>query len=465
MAAPAGAPTGKARDISKPFNGGELLICGSTDWDQIGRKDPKKKDQEAERLIKYPNLTEPHRFKAVIGKKIHLIAAGSSACHSVIVDGDGKAYAFGRNEFGQLGLGDTVQRNAPTQIEGPLKDKKVVAAACGKHHTIVVTEDGEAYAMGSNKHGQLGIGQIDTKVPEHFLTTPTKCQVPKCQNAKCGAEFSVWVCDGALYSAGLPQYGQLGHGTDHQYNAADNTIKLVFEPQPVPKKIEGLLRGKTVTSVACGNNHCVCVTKEGLCFTWGDGGYGKLGHNKQHEEKLPRPVEALLRGYTCAPDSLLAASQNATLATVQPDGQLFACGKLKVSGDGLMRPMPLQHLQGWKLRDISAGTVTFAVCSDTSTVTWGQAQYGECGFGPNGKKSSANPERVPSLEGILTQRVACGMGHTMFLVEATEEQLKDFPVWESEVTHEEEEEHAKEREEKRKRKLPQGGGASKKARR
>ena len=41
------------------------------------------------------------------------------------------------------------------------------------------------------------------------------------QAVACGAEFSIWLCDGKMWSAGGSQYGQLGHGTDHEYNAKD----------------------------------------------------------------------------------------------------------------------------------------------------------------------------------------------------------------------------------------------------
>lgn len=36
----------------------------------------------------------------------------------------------------------------------------------------------------------------------------------------------MWLCEGQLYSAGYPQYGQLGHGTDHEYNAKDCELPL-----------------------------------------------------------------------------------------------------------------------------------------------------------------------------------------------------------------------------------------------
>lgn len=44
----------------------------------------------------------------------------------------------GRNEKGQLGIGDTKRRDVPTVIEA-LKDHNVVGAACGKNHTLILT--------------------------------------------------------------------------------------------------------------------------------------------------------------------------------------------------------------------------------------------------------------------------------------------------------------------------------------
>ena len=53
----------------------------------------------------------------------------------------------------------------------------------------------------------------------------------------------------------------------------------------------------------------------------------------------------------------------------------------------------------------------------------GQAQNGELGYGPTGKKSSANPDKVHALEGVHTHQVACGIGHTLFLVKPGSQQV------------------------------------------
>jgi Regulator of chromosome condensation (RCC1) repeat len=49
--------------------------------------------------------------------------------------------------------------------------------------------------------------------------SPVKALVEGCTAVSCGIDFTMWLCDGKVFSAGCPQYGQLGHGTDNEYNA------------------------------------------------------------------------------------------------------------------------------------------------------------------------------------------------------------------------------------------------------
>ena len=62
--------------------------------------------------------------------------------------------------------------------------------------------------------------------------------------------------------------------------AAESSVKMVFEPHPTPR-IVGALAEKEVTRVACGQNHTIAVCSDGGVWTWGNGGYGRLGHRVQ----------------------------------------------------------------------------------------------------------------------------------------------------------------------------------------
>lgn len=76
--------------------------------------------------------------------------------HSVFVTLNGEVFSCGFNDNGQLGHNDIRSRNAPVLIDS-LRGKFIAQAACGYYHTIVRRDSGEIYAFGRNDKGQLGI--------------------------------------------------------------------------------------------------------------------------------------------------------------------------------------------------------------------------------------------------------------------------------------------------------------------
>ena len=172
---------------------------------------------------------EPSRISTLAGVPISAVCGGSAAAHCMAIAEDGRVFTWGRNETGQLGHGDLNNRATPTVIEA-LADHRVVAGSCGKGHTVVITDAGIAFAWGANKHGQLGVGAIAKTKPKEddVRTLPVQCAgITGVTAVSCGAEFTAWICgeDGGVFTAGLPQYGQLGHGTDHEYNTAASSVK------------------------------------------------------------------------------------------------------------------------------------------------------------------------------------------------------------------------------------------------
>ena len=172
---------------------------------------------------------------------------------------DGAAYTFGRNEKGQLG-----HANASTcdlyKVEIP---DKVVHAATGRGHTLLVTEGGNIYSAGDNKAYQCGhtkdtTGFVKVDIKDHFV------------KVAAGIDFSLGLSkDGKVWSWGNPQYGQLGHGSDQQYIGKGN--KVIFEPQ-LPKLI-AKFDGKRITDIQCGSNHSLALDDTGAIYVWGCAGY------------------------------------------------------------------------------------------------------------------------------------------------------------------------------------------------
>ncbi|MCM8784649.1 MAG: hypothetical protein NC827_00120 [Candidatus Omnitrophica bacterium] len=103
----------------------------------------------------YKNRFYPVKVKNI--KNIEKISCG--AFHSLAVDKYGNLYAWGKNWSGQLGNGTYKDRNIPVLVKGENGDgylKDVVEVSGGRNHTIVLTKDGTVYVFGGNRFGQLG---------------------------------------------------------------------------------------------------------------------------------------------------------------------------------------------------------------------------------------------------------------------------------------------------------------------
>ena len=173
------------------------------------------------------------------GRKVLQVAAGS--LHTICMTEDGAMSAFGRNDEGQLGVGDTENRLVPTLLRGELENKSVVQVAAGCTHTVFVTGDGLVFAWGHNVDGQLGIGDTENRLVPTLVTG--QLQGKQIVYAAAGDFYTLCItADGALFSWGGNDNGQLGVGDT--------------EERSLPTLVTGL-HGKQVVHVAAGACHAI----------------------------------------------------------------------------------------------------------------------------------------------------------------------------------------------------------------
>ncbi|XP_063001245.1 protein RCC2 [Elgaria multicarinata webbii] len=414
---------------------GQLLIFGATNWDLIGRKEVPKQQAAYRNLGQ--NLLGPHRYGCLSGVQVRTVVSGPCSAHSLLITTEGKIWSWGRNDKGQLGHGDTKRVDAPKPIE-VLGSEVVVSAACGRNHTLALTESGSVFAFGENKMGQLGLGNQTDAVP-----SPTQIMYNGQPITKmaCGAEFSmVMDCKGNLYSFGCPEYGQLGHNSDGKFIARAQRIEYDCElvPRRVAIFIEKTKDGQilpvpnvVVRDVACGANHTLVLDSQKRVFSWGFGGYGRLGHAEQRDEMVPRLVKLfdfpgrgaaqIYAGYTCS-------------FAVSETGGLFFWGATNTSRESTMYPKTVQDLCGWKIRSLACGKSSIIVAADESTISWGPSPtFGELGYGDHKPKSSTTAQEVKTLDGIHTEQVAMGYAHSLAIArdesDTEKERLKKLPEY------------------------------------
>ncbi|CAH9097570.1 unnamed protein product [Cuscuta europaea] len=123
----------------------------------------------------------PICVSSLLGIRIDGIAAG--LWHTLCVSADGDVYAFGGNQFGQLGTGEDQAETLPRLLDATcLENVNAKVVSCGARHSAIVTEDNKVFCWGWNKYGQLGLGDvIDRKIP-------TQVSIDGCvpKNVSCG---------------------------------------------------------------------------------------------------------------------------------------------------------------------------------------------------------------------------------------------------------------------------------------
>lgn len=228
---------------------GDVFTCGSNEeWQAC--------EDKYEKIVTKPRLFDlgSHRVTA--------IAAG--LYHSVCVTASGVVLSFGGNEVGQLGHSKSSAKASPAKVNFNIKGNyvlvvkrvccgdfftlfltttgevygcglglnlgnpnppdscfvaeriealvgsNVVAISAGSSHAFALTSNGELFAWGDNRHGQLGIGIEESHIQIPVMV-PFSSIDGRIVGISCGSSHSlIWTDQGVLYGAGLNKYGQLG---------------------------------------------------------------------------------------------------------------------------------------------------------------------------------------------------------------------------------------------------------------
>jgi len=121
------------------------------------------------------------------------------------------------------------------------------------------------------------------------------------------------------------------------------------------------------------------------------------------------------------------------------NGHVYYWGKHRMVGEATMRPSLVDVLANNQhvVTHAAAGGQTVVCCTaNAQTVAWGQGPHGELGLG-TAKKSSAKPAFVDGLNGCRVAALACGYGHSVFVVRDEDKEdkaaVKKLPVLDPEA--------------------------------
>ncbi|KAI0766088.1 RCC1/BLIP-II [Trametes elegans] len=420
---------------------GRVLICGGTDWPRLGKKDKGgKKGQEDGSAETSPDLLEPHILRSLSNIKAASIHTSCVSCFCIVLDTDGVAWMFGRNDKSCLGLPgvDVISENAPRRLAaqdlGAAPDSRFVHAGCGRNHTLLVGSEGQLWSAGANQAGQCGHSAC-AEIPSYKLVNGPKLggAKEKVVQAAAGVTFSVVLTEsGKVFAFGSEEKGQLANGQAGERIVSAGKSAFDYETEPI--LVRGLAERKIV-QIACGPQHALALDSDGRVYGWGYNGYCRLGLGNQQDALVPKMIPQFAGPNEITMGAHIVAGPSNSVV-IDKQGMYYMAGKWKNTGDGSGgQPFStfkfIQDIMGCKIIHAACGGVThWAVAQEEDgvmTIAFGQgAQNGELGLGPNEPKSSTKPLQHKPLTGIDVLQIGAGQNTTYFLVRPNEK-YSDLP--------------------------------------
>jgi alpha-tubulin suppressor-like RCC1 family protein len=306
---------------------------------------------------------------------------------SPVIKIDGALWSWGRNDFGQLGQGNTINRSSPVQV-GALTGW--LQTSGGFLHTLAVRSNNSLWSWGAFSNGRLG--QNDT------ISRSSPTQVGALTNwasASAGSANSFAVkTDGTMWSWGWNYKGRLGINYNGPFG--DNRSS--------PIQIGSLTNWYQVSS---SGSDTAAIKTDGTLWTWGTSSVGQSGRNTSG-------VYAYSSG--------LSPVQVGSLSTWKQVSMGFSCGAVKTDGtlwvwgsnnsgqlgqnDTINRSSPVQVGASTDWLYVSAGKVGFFVALKTNGTLWAWGYNVTGGLGLSDTANRSSPVQIGALTTWLSVSAA-----------------------------------------------------------
>jgi alpha-tubulin suppressor-like RCC1 family protein len=388
---------------------GTVWSCGLNSYGQLGLGDTNFYSN----YRTTPSLIESD-FGWVAFENIATVSAGS--WHSIALKTDGTLWSWGANGVGQLGVGwtDGTSANAPVQIgvydsDGVLlitADSDWSAVATAQSSTIGLKTNKTLWAWGLNNYGQLGDGtQTDRYTPRQIGTDSDWTRVATSWSHALGIKTSgaLWawgfnynstpslivtdldwsmIAAGSSgttsnYSLGIKTNGTLwawGDNASGQLGLGDYVYR--YTPTAVGTDSDW-------STIAAGFEHNFGLKTNGTLWAWGDNYYVQLGVGDTIQRNTPTQVG------TASDWSTISAGDTHTIG-LKTNKTLWAWGFNNYGqlglGDSINRSIPCQL--GSPIPP--SGIALIVISSTQITISWTDRSNNESGF---------EIERATSAEG------------------------------------------------------------------
>ncbi|MPC11191.1 Ultraviolet-B receptor UVR8 [Portunus trituberculatus] len=338
------------------------------------------------------------------------------------------------------------------RVPVPLDKVRCQVLSCGYGHTAVII-GGALYTWGLSDYGVLGHGPRSNTSPK-LLTgmgiTLLEDQEPLLTGPLAGGPALAPLLNGRVLPSVVSDGTEpklvsylsqtrvlsVACGKNHMLAITDNGVYGWGSNKygqvgvggtgrcPRPTLVSAL-EGKGIVSVACGQFHSLCVSDDGTLYSWGWGVHGQLGNDSVEDVHQPSTVTLLAKKHIVQADGGYAHS-----VAMSQDGNVYAwgCGTYGQIGNGgivkVCRPVRV-HLPGPATHLTAGYFQNIAVTRSHKVYMWGnnpaclrvqaqlQRRARSCQQAAEaGRRASGGGEARPGGQGAGGEREVASEGST-----------------------------------------------------
>ena len=254
---------------------GYLYAWGNNSYNQLGdnttgnpsRSSPIQIGTSYASLVETPTVLDTNSWSQ--------ISAGAS--HNMAIRNN-TLYAWGYNNYGQLGLNTAATESNIAQIQA--NGSSFVSVAAGADYTFGITNLGYIIGFGYNANGQLATNDTQNRSnPVQLTAIQGNTLLNYSSPVQIGLSSWIFISAGWSHSAAIRSDGTLWTwGTNENYNLGDAT--LVTRSSPVQLGASTFTQVGSAYSwnvVSAGRYHTVAIRSDRTLWGWGSNSWGQLG--------------------------------------------------------------------------------------------------------------------------------------------------------------------------------------------
>jgi alpha-tubulin suppressor-like RCC1 family protein len=278
--------------------------------------------------------------------------------HSLALRSDGTLYAFGENDFGQLGDGSRYTRTGPVQVKGLAN---VVDFDTSNSHSAAVTADGSVWVWGLNDYGQLHTGGSSE------VLAPIRVSELK---------DIVKVRTGNRYSIALDKGGNVWFWG---YNSKGQ-VEDEAEGTPMKPEIVNELRGAEIKDIEAGDFHSLALSLEGNVYVWGANDFGQLGDSTLTNRYSPIKIN------TPSSVKFINAKGNTSICITETDKVFFWGESSYPAARKISIPEEVQNISNSYIVEANNNNIV-QLTKYGNVSAYGSNKYGQLGNGSYSDRS------------------------------------------------------------------------------